>query len=176
MVVSYLEPLYYSSHNGIHGVIFDVGGVVLTSPLIAISEYESERNFPKDWVNILMHVAHILYASFTNHPCSTGHGEQGAWQRFERGELDLQTFYREFSTDLSNVAKGKVWYAKYCSRKGISMPVLPAAEEMKVDGRELFGRMMRGSQFDPLIVNAINKIRGKLSSYFPSSQTERPSE
>lgn len=38
----------------IRAVIFDIGGVVLTSPLIAIGEYEQEKGLPKDWLNVLM--------------------------------------------------------------------------------------------------------------------------
>lgn len=35
-------------------VFFDIGGVVVRSPLIAIAEYEKERGMPKDWINTLM--------------------------------------------------------------------------------------------------------------------------
>lgn len=132
-----------SVNTSIRAVIFDIGGVVITSPLIAIAAYERERGFPKDWLNVLI----------------TGHGSTGAWQRFERGELDLQTFYAEFGSDLSDVSKGQKWYADYCRKRGLGMPTLPPAQEMRVDGRELFGRMMRGSQFDDIVVRAIHKIR-----------------
>lgn len=37
-------------------VFFDIGGVVVRSPLIAIAEYEKERGMPKDWINTLMYV------------------------------------------------------------------------------------------------------------------------
>ncbi len=35
-------------------VFFDIGGVVVRSPLIAIAEYEKERGMPKNWINTLM--------------------------------------------------------------------------------------------------------------------------
>ncbi|KAG8792958.1 hypothetical protein FRC20_010846 [Serendipita sp. 405] len=124
-------------------VIFDVGGVVITSPLIAIAAYERERGFPKDWLNVLI----------------TGYGHKGAWQKFERGELDLFSFYEGFGRELSNVEKGRELYSQFCSKRGWAFPQLPLPSEMQVDGRELFGRMMRGSQFDKIIVNAIKEIR-----------------
>ncbi|PVF97719.1 epoxide hydrolase N-termina [Serendipita vermifera] len=132
-----------SRESSFRAVIFDIGGVVITSPLIAITAYERERGFPKDWINVLI----------------TGHGSKGAWQKFERGEIDLKTFYAGFSNELSDVEKGKVWYKDYCKKRGIAFPSLPPESQMRVDGRELFGRMMRGSVFDEVVVNAILKIR-----------------
>jgi len=38
-----------------------------------------------------------------------GHGSQGAWQRFERGELPFDDFYEAFGRDLSDVANGNRW-------------------------------------------------------------------
>lgn len=51
---------------------------------------------------------------------SSARGSQGAWQRFERGELGLFNFYKEFGRDLSDTANGNVWYKEYCRRKNIS--------------------------------------------------------
>jgi hypothetical protein len=51
--------------------------------------------------------------------CSVERGSQGAWQRFERGELPLFQFYEAFGKDLSDTANGNVWYQDYCKRKGI---------------------------------------------------------
>jgi len=38
-----------------------------------------------------------------------GRGSQGAWQRFERGEIPFDGFYDAFSHDLSDVANGNEW-------------------------------------------------------------------
>jgi len=47
-------------------------------------------------------------------------------------------------------------------------PKLP--EKLSIDGRELFGRMMRGGGvFDERILNAIKKIKGKSVSCPPKS-------
>ena len=52
-------------------VIFDLGGVVVGSPLHAIAVYERERGMTPNAVNRVVVSA----------------GPMGAWQRLERGEL-----------------------------------------------------------------------------------------
>ena len=64
-------------------VIFDLGGVVLGSPLHAIAAYEREQGIPDGFVNRVV-------ASTAPH---------GAWSRLERGELSLTTFYPAFESD-----------------------------------------------------------------------------
>jgi putative hydrolase of the HAD superfamily len=68
---------------GHRAVIFDLGGVVVGSPLEAIAEYEREHGVPPGFVNRLV--------------VSTGAG--GAWARLERGELTLEGFYPEFDAE-----------------------------------------------------------------------------
>jgi len=67
----------------IRAVIFDLGGVVVGSPLHAIAAYERELGLPEDAVN------RIVVAS----------GPGGAWARLERGELGLEPFYLAFEAD-----------------------------------------------------------------------------
>jgi len=126
----------------IKAVVFDIGGVVCRSPLIAIATYEREHSLPPHYIN-----------------CSiTRRGDDGAWQRFERGQIELWDFYVAFGQDLSDTVHGNVWYREYCARKGIDCPDLP--EKLVVDGRDLFGRMTRASgEFDPIVVSAIQKLR-----------------
>ncbi|KAF9001908.1 HAD-like domain-containing protein [Cyathus striatus] len=123
-------------------VIFDIGGVVMRSPFIAIAAYERKHNMPPNYLN-----------------CSiAGHGSQGAWQRFERGELDLFSFYKQFGEELSDTVSGNVWYKKYCDRKGVFCPALP--QTLHINGRELFGAMMRESnEYNPHVKQAIERIR-----------------
>ncbi|THH20369.1 hypothetical protein EW146_g979 [Bondarzewia mesenterica] len=85
-------------------VVFDVGGVVLRSPLLAIAAYEREYGIPNNYIN-----------------CSiTYRGPDGAWQRFERGEMSLFPFYEAFGRELSDTESGNAWYRDYCRRKGIA--------------------------------------------------------
>lgn len=64
-------------------VIFDLGGVVLGSPLHVIRDYEKEKGIEAGFINRTV--------------VSTGH--TGAWSRLERGELELNEFYSAFDED-----------------------------------------------------------------------------
>ena len=67
----------------IRAIIFDLGGVVLGSPLHAIAAYEREIGLPANFVN------HVV--------ADTAPG--GAWSRLERGEISMETFYTDFEAD-----------------------------------------------------------------------------
>ena len=64
-------------------MIFDLGGVVLGSPLEAIARYERELGLPGGLV------ARVVVET----------GEAGAWSRLERGELPLEAFYGAFERE-----------------------------------------------------------------------------
>lgn len=64
-------------------MIFDIGGVVVGSPLHAIAEYERAAGVPAGFIN------HVVVST----------GTVGAWARLERGELDLARFYPAFERD-----------------------------------------------------------------------------
>lgn len=65
-------------------VIFDLGGVVLESPLPVIARHEYAAGLEEGSINRL-----VLSA-----------GQGGAWARLERGETDRETFFSEFSAEL----------------------------------------------------------------------------
>lgn len=64
-------------------VIFDLGGVVLDSPLHSIAAYERERGIPAGFVN------RVVVES----------GAEGAWARLERGELPMEEFLGAFEAE-----------------------------------------------------------------------------
>jgi putative hydrolase of the HAD superfamily len=68
-------------------VIFDLGGVVLDSPLEAIARFESEHGLPPGLINRTVVTA----------------GSSGAWGRHERGELGGDGFLDAFSAEFSSV-------------------------------------------------------------------------
>ncbi len=72
-----------SAESAIRAVIFDLGGVVMDSPLHAIARYERDHGLPHNAIN------HGIVAA----------GEAGAWSRLERGELPLDEFYGPFEDD-----------------------------------------------------------------------------
>lgn len=62
--------------NGFRAVIFDLGGVVLGSPLHAFREYEAELGLEPLFLSRMI----------------VRNGTSGAWERLERGELDMASF------------------------------------------------------------------------------------
>lgn len=64
-------------------VIFDLGGVVLDSPIHAIARYERELGIPSGFVNRVVVAA----------------GPGGAWSRLERGELAMDDFFPAFEAE-----------------------------------------------------------------------------
>lgn len=67
----------------VRAVIFDLGGVVLGSPLHAIAAYERELGIPANFVNRVV----------------ANTAPSGAWSRLERGEISMESFYTDFEAD-----------------------------------------------------------------------------
>lgn len=80
-------------------VIFDLGGVVLGSPLHEIARYETEHGVPDGLIN------RVVMSS----------GTDGAWARHERGELAFDEFCRVFAAECA-VAGGVVDVAEMMRR------------------------------------------------------------
>jgi epoxide hydrolase-like predicted phosphatase len=68
---------------GYRAVIFDLGGVVLPSPFTAFREYEREHGLPHRFISEVI----------------VGGGDEGAWSRFERGELGPDDFAVAFGAE-----------------------------------------------------------------------------
>lgn len=106
-------------------VLFDIGGVVVGSPIAGVHIYEREHGLPFNYLNVAI----------------TARGQQGAFQRLERSEIDLWTFYEQFGRELSETKQLNEWYTAFCKSRGLPLPPsLPTKH--RVDGRELFGIMM----------------------------------
>jgi putative hydrolase of the HAD superfamily len=67
----------------IEAVIWDFGGVLTSSPFEAFARYESERGLPADI---------IRRTNAANH-------WENAWAKFERAEVDIDTFDRLFAAE-----------------------------------------------------------------------------
>lgn len=67
----------------IEAVIWDFGGVITTSPFEAFARFEAEHGLPADI---------IRRTNATNH-------WENAWAKFERAEVDLDTFDRLFAAE-----------------------------------------------------------------------------
>lgn len=79
----------YCPAMSFRAVIFDLGGVVLGSPLHAIAAYEREIGIPSGFVN------QVVMSTTPD----------GAWSRLERGELVMEAFYTAFEADCSDAGQ-----------------------------------------------------------------------
>ena len=67
----------------IEAVVFDLGGVVLTSPFEAFAHYEAQQGLPDGFIRRL---------NMDNH-------DGNSWAKLERGQLDDEGFVREFEAE-----------------------------------------------------------------------------
>ncbi|ORZ01356.1 HAD-like domain-containing protein [Syncephalastrum racemosum] len=125
----------------VKAVIFDIGGVCVGSPMAGIHRYEKEKGLPRNYINVAI----------------VRQGENGAFQKFERGQIKLHDFYRAFGEQLSHPSN-KEGYKEYLRRTGKSVP--EHIPEVTVDGKELFRIMMQETKrVDPHVLAAIEKIK-----------------
>lgn len=69
----------------IKAVIFDLGGVILDSPMEVFAAFEKDHGLSENFLNRLIVEA----------------GRDGAWARLERGEIDLETFFDAFDAEIT---------------------------------------------------------------------------
>lgn len=126
----------------IKAVIFDIGGVVIGSPVVGVTIYERTHGLPANYLNVAI----------------TASGHEGAFQRLERGELGLEAFYEQFGSELSRTERNNKAYQVYCGKMKLHCPALPTS--LKIDGKDLWTIMMaQASTPDMLVLNAINFLR-----------------
>jgi putative hydrolase of the HAD superfamily len=105
----------------IEAVVFDLGGVVMDSPLHAIARYERDHALPAGAINrVVVHT-----------------GETGAWSRLERGELTLEAFCSPFEDDCraSGVELGGARLMAYIAEAGVPRPrMLEAIRRIRARG------------------------------------------
>ncbi|KAJ1679406.1 hypothetical protein EV182_002119, partial [Spiromyces aspiralis] len=117
----------YSMPTITKAVVFDLGGVVVKSPFIAISEYETKLGLPTNYINVAL----------------TRRGDCGVFQRFERGELTYREFIRVARQELNDVVDINSAYTTYWTHrynKCGPVPLLP--QQICIDPVELFGHML----------------------------------
>jgi len=75
--------LYLAVTLMIEAVIWDFGGVLTTSPFEAFKRFETERGIPADIIRRTNAANHL----------------ENAWAKFERAEIDIETFDRLFAEE-----------------------------------------------------------------------------
>ncbi|KAL0097522.1 epoxide hydrolase [Phycomyces blakesleeanus] len=122
-------------------VIFDIGGVCVGSPMAGIRLYEERYGLPTNYINVAI----------------TQQGEQGAFQKLERGEIKLHDFYIAFGDQLSNPSS-KQHYLNYLEKTGKPAPSF--IPDVVINGKDLFTTMMKETQrLDQKVFTAIRKLR-----------------
>jgi putative hydrolase of the HAD superfamily len=107
----------------LRAVLFDLGGVVLGSPFRGFLEYDAEAGLA------LGTVLRLIGAG----------GSAGAWERLERGELDMESFYAAFDAEAA-AAGVRISSAALMDRIAETTPIL----EPMVDAvRRLRGHGLR---------------------------------
>ncbi|KAK8209295.1 hypothetical protein IWZ01DRAFT_551316 [Phyllosticta capitalensis] len=162
-----------SSSPRIKALLFDIGGVVVLSPLAAITAYEQSLNLPPGYINSAIAAA----------------APNGAFQRLERGEMQLDDgFFRDFERDVRNrgVWERVVKRERERERKGGKSKDTKEGngaeyggfdEAMeKIDAKALFWTMMRAARHpDPHIFPALQALvalgRARSSSPSPSEKS-----
>ena len=97
----------------IEAVVFDLGGVVMESPLRAITRYERDHGLAAGAI------ARVVAAA----------GDGGAWARLERGELTAESFRTPFETECrtSGIAVDAARVMAYISETARPRPRMLAA-------------------------------------------------
>jgi putative hydrolase of the HAD superfamily len=108
----------------ISAVIFDLGGVVLDSPLEVFVAYERELGIPPHTVN-----RNIVAA-----------GSRGAWSRLERGELSMPEFYAAFDAEMAAAGlqvSGAAIMERLASNTAIRPQAVHAIRTLRAAGRRV---------------------------------------
>ncbi|KAJ2835262.1 hypothetical protein J3B01_003638 [Coemansia erecta] len=110
----------------IRAVIFDIGGVIVKSPFLAISLYEQSHHLPSNYINVSL----------------SKHGSHGAFQQYERNEISYTEFINKWTLELNDVTANNKAYLEYLTRRHLdTRMVLP--HTLRMDAQELFTRMMK---------------------------------
>jgi putative hydrolase of the HAD superfamily len=76
-------PLRFLAVTRVRAILFDLGGVVFDSPLDGFAKYEADSGLPSNFIRTL---------NATN-------ADTNAWARFERGELERDSFVAAFEAE-----------------------------------------------------------------------------
>lgn len=103
------------------GVLFDLGGVVLGSPLHAVADFEREHGLSPGFLNRVV----------------ADRGEEGAWACHEKGEIDFATFSVRFAEECAAEGAAVDVAALMAQVEGAAVPrpeMLRAVEKVRAVG------------------------------------------
>ena len=112
------------SPQAIRAVIFDLGGVVLDSPIEVFLEFEARHGLAPGFLGKVV----------------VGSGEHGAWAKLERGELDLAAFYRAFDAEIADAGasvSSESLMAAVAGRTQVRSSMIEAVRRIRASGRKV---------------------------------------
>lgn len=126
----YNKNIDYNDHK-IKAFIFDLGGVILGSPLEAIHMHEIKYNLPKNFINY----------NISLNPNS-------AFRKLEKGIIDIPKFINDFKIELDseNAIKLYMEYNLKKKNKKLNRNEFPK-NGFNIDTNELFSEMMKYSSY-----------------------------
>ena len=145
----------------LRAVIFDLGGVVLRSPMQVFARFETSGGLPRNFINQMV----------------VANGEGGAWSRLERGELALgPQFFEAFDAELSHAGAGGIRasevMAEVAKNSGVHEGMLRAVRSLRRHGWKTaaltnnwvaegtrFGAGALNKEFDVFVESAVTGIR-----------------
>ncbi|MBH5385966.1 HAD-IA family hydrolase [Bradyrhizobium diversitatis] len=123
----------------IEAVIFDFGGVLTSSPFEAFTRFETERGLPIDIIRRTNAANHL----------------ENAWARFERAEVDIDTFDELFAAE--SLALG----AEVRGRDVLPLLQGDLRPEMVEALKRIKGQFKTGCITNNLPANAIGSLTGR---------------
>ncbi|KAI9015866.1 HAD-like domain-containing protein [Phycomyces nitens] len=109
--------------------------------MAGIRLYEERYGLPSNYINVAI----------------TQQGDQGAFQKLERGEIKLHDFYIAFGEQLSHPSN-KQHYLNYLAKTGKPAPSF--IPDVTINGKDLFTTMMKETQnLDQKVFRAIRRLR-----------------
>lgn len=133
-------------------VLFDVGGVLSESPLLAIARFERETRLPPAYIGVAIAAA----------------GEEGLFQRLERGEERLGAGFLQHFSDYLGSDQAKQAYVAHVIKRSPDGTIAEQEAKrvvvgiVKIDVLELFRRIAAAAQVPvPEMIAAVEMLRRK---------------
>lgn len=123
----------------IEAVIFDFGGVLTSSPFEAFARFETERGLPIDIIRRTNAANHL----------------ENAWAKFERAEVDIDTFDRLFAEE------SRALGAEVRGRDVVSLLQGDLRPEMVEALKRIKAKFKTGCITNNLPANAIGSLTGR---------------
>jgi putative hydrolase of the HAD superfamily len=138
----------------LRAVLFDLGGVVLDSPLHAIARFERAHAIPVGFVNRVV----------------ADTGPEGAWGRLERGRVDFASFVTDFEAECAAAGQRLSARALMEDIARVAQPRPPMLEAIRrIRARGLLAAALTNNWSDDRQDDGNRPLRDLFDAFFESS-------